>query len=93
MDHTGPLCASADAGWPLDRRALCFTRVSWGQGNDPTDGGIAAIRYDETRDKSGFCVIVNAKSGVESACCSDEKCADNRSKTFLRCIAFGWIKV
>lgn len=44
------------------RARLCFRRESWGQGRARGDRGIDTVRYDETRDKSGFYGIGGLKS-------------------------------
>lgn len=41
---------------------LCFRRESLGQGRARGDRGIDTVRYDETRDKSGFYGIGDLKA-------------------------------
>jgi len=44
------------------RERLCCMRESWGQGSTRDDRGIDTVRYDETRDKSGFYGIGGLKA-------------------------------
>ncbi|WP_193727289.1 hypothetical protein [Burkholderia sp. BE17] len=86
MDGAIPLCA-ARARNCRAICALCFTHEPLGQENDPGDGRIDAIRFDEMFGKSGACGISDVEKGVESFCFNDEKGADKCLKTALQLIA------
>lgn len=55
-------CARARGAIAARYARWCFTRESWGQENTRDDGRFDAIRYDETRYKSGFRGILDEES-------------------------------